>query len=144
MLCSRIAMSKTPSPRRPVLVVEDDEVLRVALRELLGGCGYTVYTASHGEEALEAIASMPEPPGVILLDLVMPVMDGWETMQRLREDAALAGIPVVVVSVFPPTGSARGKRSLAKPVELEPLVAAIEEYCGPARLPANAEAPHAG
>src|SRR4051794_23035693 len=63
---------------RTVLVVNDDQDLREAIHDALDDHGYPVHLASNGEDALAALELLPEPPGVILLDLMMPVMDGWQ------------------------------------------------------------------
>jgi CheY-like chemotaxis protein len=80
----------------PVLVVDDDRDIREALQEALEVEGYRVATARNGEEALAVARGVR--PGLILLDLFMPVMDGLEFRRRQVADPELAGIPVVVVS----------------------------------------------
>src|SRR5262245_22552685 len=92
-----------PSPERPrprsILVVEDDADTRESLRAVLEVARYDVRTASNGREALEVLARI-EAPGLILLDLMMPVMSGFEFLAARREDAALERIPVVIVSAW--------------------------------------------
>ncbi len=80
-----------------VLVIEDEETLRHLLEILLRGAGYAVVTAADGREALDYLAGA-EPPRVILLDLRMPVLDGWGFRREQLEDPRLAGIPVIVVA----------------------------------------------
>jgi serine/threonine protein kinase len=82
--------------RQRLLVVDDDPALRGALRLTLEREGYTVRTAANGREALAEVRA--RPPDIILLDLVMPVMDGWQFLQELRADPALTAIPVILVS----------------------------------------------
>lgn len=80
-----------------VLVVEDDCVARTLLGTILEEAGYTVVTAANGREALDLLRA-GERPCVILLDLKMPVMSGWEFREEQRHDPAVAAIPVVVLS----------------------------------------------
>src|SRR5262245_21719317 len=113
-----------------ILVVEDNndvrEMMSIALQ--LSG-GYTVRTAADGAQAL-AILNAGFRPAVILADLMMPVMNGWEFTDRLARNPELASIPVVVVSAV--TGAAQtvtGVHCLAKPVDIERLLALLDQYC---------------
>ncbi|HUG27732.1 MAG TPA: response regulator [Gemmatimonadales bacterium] len=86
-----------PSPAAgPVLVVEDDEPTRALLVQALSRAGWSVVEAANGRHALEAVASTI--PALILLDLMMPEMDGFEFLEALREDGRRSGIPVVVIT----------------------------------------------
>jgi CheY-like chemotaxis protein len=84
-------------PRSPVLVVEDDPEVRESLRRLLSDEGYEVTTAAEGQEALERLHARPHPCCVVL-DLMMPNMDGFEFRVRQMEDPEVAAIPVIVLS----------------------------------------------
>ena len=92
----------TASPPRKarILVVEDHDSARTALTKLLSSTGYDVVEAPNGSEALAQLATGPRPD-LILLDLMMPVMDGWEFMKRQRRDWHLCTIPTIVVSGVP-------------------------------------------
>jgi CheY-like chemotaxis protein len=81
-----------------ILVAEDNAVNRELLRELLELRGYTVLEACDGQEALNAIKQAP--PDLLLLDIGMPVLDGFAVIRRLREDARLARLPVVAVTAY--------------------------------------------
>jgi DNA-binding response OmpR family regulator len=81
------------SVRRRVLVVDDQEDVRDLLVELLGRAGYVVETAPNGREGLRALYATP--PDVVLLDVAMPELDGWGTLERIRE---LTDVPVVMVT----------------------------------------------
>src|SRR5947209_2718037 len=83
--------------QQTVSVVEDDPATRDAWALCLEGRGYRVHTAGDGREALDHLRRHP-PPDLILLDLWLPGMSGWEFRQRQRHDPALAPIPVVVLS----------------------------------------------
>src|ERR1051325_6252526 len=108
-----------------VLVVEDDFDLRDALVPILEYEGHRVVSAANGKEALERLRTMP-PPSLILLDLMMPVMDGEQFRAQQLRDPALASIPVVVVSAH---ASAEERAALLgaagcvkKPFEIEDLL----------------------
>jgi PAS domain S-box-containing protein len=93
----------TPSPipgrdRGTVLVVDDDADTRSGLSGLLVSEGYQVLTAGNGQEALACLLRMETRPVVILLDLMMPVMNGWAFLAERARDARLAGIPVILIS----------------------------------------------
>ncbi len=81
---------------RPVLIVEDDAPLRELVRRMLEREGYAVVEAKHGRAALDRLRE--GAPGVILLDLMMPVMDGFEFLAELRREDAWRGIPVIVLT----------------------------------------------
>jgi len=108
--------------RRRILIIEDDVSIQKTLKLALELEGFEVRCASNGKEALDMLASKPLPQ-LILLDLMMPIMDGWEFTATLREDARLAKIPVVVITAFadraqtlkPLTGI------LIKPIDLDML-----------------------
>ena len=81
-----------------VLVVDDEGFNRELLLDLLEPMGYQVSTAPNGATALEMVAS--DPPDVILLDVMMPGLDGFEVAQRIRQEEASKGIPVVMVTAL--------------------------------------------
>lgn len=112
-----------------VLVVEDDHDVRVAVRRTLEDEGYRVLSVTDGRHALDVLERTGEPPSLILLDLMLPVMDGWEFAARIRSVARLTGIPVAVMSAYdraPPPGIVA---FLRKPVKPEALVQLAERYC---------------
>jgi two-component system response regulator CpxR len=113
---------------RPVLVVEDDRAIREGLKSVVESDGREAYGAANGKEALELLRKIPRP-GLILLDLMMPVMTGWEVLERLRADEAFATIPVVVVSAVPKREELGAVRVLQKPVDVTTLLRLIEEFC---------------
>jgi CheY-like chemotaxis protein len=83
----------------PILLVDDYEDARFTVREALENAGYTVIEAAHGEQALSALVSRPDTPvSLIILDLQMPVMDGWRLLELLRCYVSLSKIPVIIVS----------------------------------------------
>jgi CheY-like chemotaxis protein len=111
-----------------VLVVEDEEDLREMMREALELNGYSVATAREGQEALEAIAEIEELC-VVLLDLLMPGMNGWDFFMKMRERPEFASVPVVVHSSAADRAPDGVTRVLKKPVELDRLLSIVGEYC---------------
>ena len=123
------------APHQPLIfVVEDHECAREALAMLLSTMGYDVIEASNGREALAMLAKGARPD-LILLDLMMPIMDGWEFMKRQRDDWRLCTIPTIVVSGVPSHDPRCLEmpivRFLPKPYTAEQLMAAIEVECSP-------------
>ncbi len=114
--------------RKTIIVVEDDEGIRETMAALLEDEGFHVLQAENGQQGL---ALLRESGGValVLLDLWMPVMNGWQMMDALRADPELKGVPVVVISaageVPPPDGA---KAFLRKPVRLETLLEAVHAH----------------
>jgi CheY-like chemotaxis protein len=118
-----------------VLLIEDDADLRESLAEVLANKGYEVKTAIHGEAALEALRE-GDLPSVILLDLMMPVMNGWEFRLQQLSDPRLAAIPTVIMSaVASQAGNMGAVATLSKPVNLPALVSVLDDSGGVARAP---------
>jgi carbon storage regulator CsrA len=123
-----------------ILVVEDDAVTRDMLTVLLEAQGYAVRTAANGQEALDFLRGAGRSD-LILLDLTMPVMSGWEFSGRLRQDPALASIPVVLFSGAGDLGQTASRLGAAsylhKPVEPEALVNTVRHLAGCGRTGAG-------
>jgi CheY-like chemotaxis protein len=116
---------------KPVLVVEDDDDIRNALQDILITEGYTVFCANNGQEGVDILKKM-ECPGLILLDLMMPVMNGWEFITVKDKDVQLAPIPVVVVSAVADRGKPVHARGfIKKPINLDVLLKVVSQYCNP-------------
>jgi CheY-like chemotaxis protein len=119
-------------PCSGVLVVDDDPDIRDSLRDVLEERGYEVSTVANGREALDLLKSTSPQPCVILLDLMMPVMDGMQFRKEQKRDPSIANIPLVVIT-------ATGKRPVLvdavdlvmKPLDITRLFEAIERYCPP-------------
>ena len=88
--CVPVPISQRSVVTREILVVDDDFSAREVLTELLRDHGYSVISAADGREALNYL-QVASPPGIIVLDLMMPVMDGWEFLQHQSHDPALRG-----------------------------------------------------
>jgi CheY-like chemotaxis protein len=115
-----------------VMVVEDDPDIRECVRMALEEDGYNVVTAANGAEAETLLNDLGETrsPCVMLLDLMMPVMTGWELLEHLRRDGKLAdGLRVVVLSAAPSNVPAGPVACMSKPVALDQLLAAVRQYC---------------
>jgi signal transduction histidine kinase len=116
-----------------ILVVDDDPAIRAMMSDVLGDEGYDVVSVANGQEALEHLHERNSLPRLILLDLMMPKMNGWAFLTYQHQDATLAAIPVVVVSAgvnvqqqplpHAPAGI------LPKPVDVDLLLATVEHYC---------------
>jgi CheY-like chemotaxis protein len=120
-------LASAPLQGLRLLVVEDDETIRSSLADLLCDEGATLATVANGREALEALRCAPQPPDLILLDLMMPVMDGWEFRIAQRADRMLSGIPLIAMSA---DRSAKARAIAAdayvgKPLDFEALVGRI-------------------
>ena len=114
--------SRVLTPRRPnVLVVDDDDSIREVIAEVLRDEGYDVACAGNGEQALAEMRK-ERRPDLVLLDLMMPVMSGWELLELLEVTPELSQIPVVVVSAMSAPGA---WESLAKPIDLDRLLATV-------------------
>jgi CheY-like chemotaxis protein len=112
-----------------ILIVDDDEAIREALQMALETEGYETAVAAQGEEALAWLHEHPAP-GLMLLDLMMPVMDGWQVIDELRLEGRLHEVPIVVITAFGRgLGSAAGLPLLRKPIELSSLVATVDQHC---------------
>lgn len=125
-------LAKDLSPRTcaSLLVVEDDSDVREALQLVLERAGYEVSTAANGREAIEALPTVR--PALILLDLMMPVMSGFDFLEERERRAELAAIPVVVVSAYDRAAAALGGVAaiVPKPVKVATMLGAIEQHCG--------------
>jgi two-component system, chemotaxis family, chemotaxis protein CheY len=126
-----------------ILVVDDDPDILEALSEILEAEGFEIRRARNGKEALERLE--PDPPQLILLDLMMPVMDGWEFAQRMRQRPSVASIPLIVLSADRNVGSKAldigAVGHLAKPFELNDLLDMVRSALkGPSETPRPSKA----
>ena len=111
-----------------ILVVEDDDDTRAMFATLLQMQGYAVRAARNGLEALRALDA--DRPCAILLDLMMPVMDGFEFRQKqLERPEPVASIPVICVSAIAKQAESLGIPCLTKPVDLGELLELVRGYC---------------
>jgi len=117
---------------KSILVVEDQEDNRQILRDLLDNAGYAMFEAENGEEALAAVAK--QRPDLILMDIQLPVMDGYEATRRLKADPDTRAIPIIVVTSYALSGDETKARAagcdgyVTKPYSPRALLAKIKEY----------------
>jgi CheY-like chemotaxis protein len=115
---------------KSILVVEDNKEIQESLKIALEVEGYNIYTADNGKEAMERLGKIPTPC-MILLDLMMPVMNGWEFMEAVNKDIMLSTIPVVVVSAFgDKKGTPKTDGYIQKPIDLDALLNTVSKHCG--------------
>jgi CheY-like chemotaxis protein len=122
----------SPRPTVPVvLLVEDHETSADGYAQLLAAAGYRVVRAKNGYEALAEVSR--ELPSLVLLDLKLPKLDGWELLQRLKADASVAAVPVVVVTgdslpTHHEMARSRGAFAvLSKPINPEELLTVVRD-----------------
>jgi CheY-like chemotaxis protein len=122
-----------PDGQQLVLVVEDDQVIRGVIEEVLDDRGYRVVGVSNGAEALEQFDR--ERPAAVVLDLLMPVMHGWEFMETYFEKTDGEPVPIVIVSVNPLLPRSYNRfgvtQCVGKPFQVDELIEAVEEALNP-------------
>lgn len=112
---------------KTVVLIDDEDDVRENTRDLLVACGFTVVTAANGREGLELLASV-EGPCFVLLDLLMPGMDGWEFLRELDKDPILSKLPVYVCTSVPERAPS-GRPVMRKPVDVPTLLDEIRCHC---------------
>jgi CheY-like chemotaxis protein len=114
-----------------ILLAEDDLEIRDIVQELLEEKGYDVIPARTGRQALDFLSMDPRsPPDVVVLDLMMPIVTGWQVLEAIQHDPVLSKVPVVIVTATSqdrPTGAAA---FLRKPFRVEALLEAIDRLNG--------------
>jgi two-component system, cell cycle response regulator DivK len=115
-----------------ILVVEDEEDDRQIIRDMLAATDYEITEAEDGEHAFAAVAK--ERPDLILMEIQLPSMDGYETMRRIRTDPALLSIPIIAVSSYAPSEEQQKARAagcddfVPKPYSPHQLLLKIHNY----------------
>ncbi len=114
---------------KSILVVEDEKGIQEVIKMALEMEGYKVKTADNGKAGLELLPKM-ETPCLILLDLMMPVMNGWQFAEAISQDMTLATIPVVIVTAYGDRAmSIPAKGVLKKPIDLDLLLNTVKKWC---------------
>jgi two-component system cell cycle response regulator DivK len=117
---------------RRILVVEDQEDNRQILRDLLGSADYEMDEAENGQQAIDAVAK--QRPDLILMDIQLPIMDGYEATRRIKGNPATKDIPIIVVTSYALSGDEGKARDagcdayVTKPYSPRQLLAKIREY----------------
>jgi CheY-like chemotaxis protein len=118
---------------RTVLVVEDDDEVRDAITEVLADFEYKAVEASDGAQALQQLRTGSRRPCLILLDVMMPVMDGWAFRAEQEQDPAVKDIPVILLSAHTDVRSAavqmKAAGFLAKPIAIDVLLETVDRFC---------------
>jgi DNA-binding response OmpR family regulator len=109
-----------------LLIVEDDERARAALGDIFDFEGYRVALCANGKEALEYLRSEPLP-ALIILDLQMPVMNGWQFRREQNKDARFAAVPVVVITALQSAGDIDVAEIVHKPIDIDRLLAVVRK-----------------
>ena len=135
-------MNSVSHPARCILVVEDDPDIRATIAEVLADEGYTVLAAKHGADGLLCLGNAKQLPAVIILDLMMPVMDGITFRQEQRKNPEWADIPVLVLSADRSSrdkAQAMGARGyLQKPFDIDQFLQLLREVETAAGAPPDA------
>jgi len=111
-----------------LLIVEDDDVARAALGDIFDFEGYSVAMCSNGREALDYLHNRPLP-ALIILDLQMPVMNGWQLCRECKKDADLASVRMVVVTALQSPGDLDVDAIVQKPIDIDRLMKLVQFYC---------------
>jgi CheY-like chemotaxis protein len=117
---------------RDILIIEDDPDITDSLRDALEGEGYSVATAHNGRDGIHSLQRQGRHPCMVLLDLMMPVMNGWQFLEAKGKEEGLAPIPVVVVSAYADkAASVRSETAgfVAKPIDLTQLLEVVHRLC---------------
>jgi DNA-binding response OmpR family regulator len=129
-------MTSTDSTRRSghgrpmVLVVDDDDEIRESLGEAVQLEGYEVREAKDGAEAIEIM--MASPPALLLLDLMMPGMNGWQVLDAMERNRRLAAVPAFIVTAVPNVSEVRsGYPIFTKPIQLDRMMRTIRAFLSP-------------
>jgi CheY-like chemotaxis protein len=122
-----------------ILVVDDDVGALSALADILSIEGHAVQTVSNGREAMDLLADS-RPPSLIILDLFMPVMDGWQFLAEMKSNSRLVSVPVVVVSAF--NAHVDADAVFTKPINLESLLRTITDLVEGKRRDPRSEVAH--
>ncbi len=113
-----------------ILVVEDDDDIRNAIVDLLENEGYYAESAINGKDALEKLRSIKEKPCLVLLDMMMPIMNGREFLDEVMKDSHLAPIPVLIVSAVADKSNTEGSVGfLKKPIDIDVVLKVVYQYC---------------
>ena len=115
----------------PIMVIEDDDDIRELMKAMLEAEGYYSITASNGEEGLELLSQSETKPCMILLDMMMPIMDGWTFAEVAKKNVQYRNIPLLAVTAFSDQMSLRENFQgvLKKPVRFDILLDIVRHYC---------------
>jgi CheY-like chemotaxis protein len=115
---------------RRILIIEDDYDIRVALKEILEWEGFQVLTAANGKEGLEVLEQHADPC-LIILDIMMPIMNGWDFLKRFKTSGMSRRYPILIASASPEVGPrlrSEGLAFLPKPLDVDSLVNYVKAH----------------
>lgn len=120
---------------KSILLVEDSPDIMILIKKVIVAKGYIVFQADNGKEAMHKLTILGEDhkPCLILCDLQMPIMNGWEFVNNVSKDAKVVAIPLVIHTSE--EKGPEGYRLLRKPVDFKLLMEVVEEHCGLPKLP---------
>lgn len=122
-------MVKDECSCKSILVVEDDDDIRNAIVDLLESEGYSAESAINGKEALEKLNQI-EKPCLVLLDMMMPIMNGRQFLDVVMKDSRLAPIPILIVSAIADKANTEGSVGfLKKPIDIDVVLDMVSQYC---------------
>ncbi len=115
---------------KTILVVEDDDDIRNAIVDLLENEGYTTEAAINGKDALDKLRAIDHKPCLVLLDMMMPIMNGRDFLDEVMKDSRLAPIPVLIVSAVADKSNTEGSVGfLKKPIDIDVVLKVVSQYC---------------
>jgi len=122
-------LKENDSKQKNILIIEDNKEIQDAIKMALEIDGFKVFTANNGKEGIDILGKIPTP-SLILLDLLMPVMNGWEFMEELNKDIMHSTIPVVIVSALADKQTIpNASEYIQKPIDLDKLLKIAEKHC---------------
>jgi DNA-binding response OmpR family regulator len=122
--------SRRRTTRKRVLLVEDDLVIRDLVDDVLAQTGYDVIPATTGKQALDYLEAEATPPDVVILDLMVPLVSGWQVLEKMRSDDRFSGIPVIVTTAVSADRPPGATMVLKKPFSVRALLEAIVGITG--------------
>lgn len=122
-------MTNTYGRCKTILIVEDDDDIRNVMIDLLESEGYVAQAATNGKEALDLLGTMAKPC-LVLLDMMMPIMNGRQFLDKVMSDVVLAPIPVLIVSAVADKTNTEGSVGfLKKPIDIDVVLNVVSQYC---------------
>jgi CheY-like chemotaxis protein len=113
-----------------VLIVDDDQAIRQIMQDVLEVQGYEISTAADGREGIARLRDLSPQPCVVLLDMMMPGMNGWQFLDYQRNDPLFSRIPVIICSAYREIAkSVKASAILEKPIQLNALLDTVKAFC---------------
>jgi CheY-like chemotaxis protein len=135
------AASEAALSSSTILLVDDDDELRDIVCDALEECGYDVVPAGNGKQAIDYLTAPSEPPLVIVLDLMMPIVNGWECLRFIKSEAIFSSIPVILVTAIDRDRPPGADVVLKKPYAIPDLLAAVAVLTARAGAPMSLRSP---